>query len=77
MTDAVNDELKTAVDKIFGSDTEQWKLIELFDSMTKVVAKINNRVFVGLPLCMHSFIDCLVSNPYQQLLDFWSTHISS
>ena len=41
-----------------GIETEEWKLIGLFDAITKVVARINNRVFVGLPLCMHSLVDC-------------------
>ena len=51
MTDVVRDELKAAVDDIFGTDTENWNSIGLFDAITKVVARINNRVFVGLPLC--------------------------
>lgn len=62
MTDVVNDELRTAVDEIFGIETEQWKLIGFFDAITKVVARINNRVFVGLPLCMPSLVDCQYFN---------------
>ena len=51
MTNVVSDELKAAVDDIFGTDTENWTSVGLFDAITKVVARINNRVFVGLPLC--------------------------
>ena len=73
MTEVVNDELRTAVDEIFGTDPEQWTLIGLFDAITKVVARTNNRVFVGLPLCMHPLIDCLYSNIY--FLGFSKTDI--
>jgi hypothetical protein len=54
LTDAVSDELRTAVDEIFGTDTDEWKSIGLFDAITKVVARLNNRVFVGMPLCKHA-----------------------
>ena len=58
MTEIVNDELKTAVDEIFGTDADNWSAIGLFDAVTKVVARINNRVFVGLPLCKSSSHEC-------------------
>jgi hypothetical protein len=51
LTDVVSDELRMAVDEIFGTDTENWKSTGLFDAITKVVARLNNRVFVGVPLC--------------------------
>jgi hypothetical protein len=54
LTDAVSDELRTAVDEIFGTDTDEWKSIGLFDAITKLVARLNNRVFVGMPLCKHA-----------------------
>ncbi|KAJ9609815.1 hypothetical protein H2200_006144 [Cladophialophora chaetospira] len=61
VTPEVCDELKEAVDQLWGiePDPEEdeeiekggWKTVVLFDSMTKIVARMSNRVFVGLPLC--------------------------
>ncbi|KIW32981.1 uncharacterized protein PV07_04487 [Cladophialophora immunda] len=61
VTPEVCDELAAAVDQIWGSeadpdfeyysDADGWKTVVLFDSLTKIVARISNRVFVGLPLC--------------------------
>lgn len=51
VTDEVRDEMEAAVDQIFGMDSEEWKSIGLFDAITQIVARINSRVFVGLPLC--------------------------
>ncbi|KIW95735.1 uncharacterized protein Z519_04320 [Cladophialophora bantiana CBS 173.52] len=61
VTPEVCDELAAAVDHIWGSeadpdfefysDAEGWKTVVLFDSLTKIIARISNRVFVGLPLC--------------------------
>ena len=51
MTDEVRDELEAAVDELLGTDTKTWKSISLFDTVTHIVARINSRVFVGLPLC--------------------------
>ncbi|OAL24026.1 hypothetical protein AYO20_10771 [Fonsecaea nubica] len=60
VTPEVCDELATAVDQIWGSeadpdfeyysDADGWKTVVLFDSLTKIIARISNRVFVGLPL---------------------------
>ncbi|KAH0831706.1 cytochrome P450 [Fonsecaea pedrosoi] len=61
VTPEVCDELAAAVDQIWGSeadpdfeyypDADGWKTVVLFDSLTKIIARISNRVFVGLPLC--------------------------
>ena len=58
VTGEVRDELEIAVDELWGIDTYHWKSIVLFDVITKIVARINSRVFVGLPLCT-PFIDTL------------------
>jgi hypothetical protein len=63
MTDTVNDELRVAVDDIFGTDTESWKSIGLFDAVTKIVARTNNRIFVGLPLCTRCPPICSLPDP--------------
>ena len=62
VTPEVCDELKGAVDEIWGFEPDEddedrptekrgWKTVALFDSMTQIVARMSNRVFVGLPLC--------------------------
>ena len=63
VTPEVCDELRAAVDELWGVGPEpkdeddpdgeksEWKTVVLFDSMTKIVARMSNRVFVGLPLC--------------------------
>ncbi|KAL2417885.1 Cytochrome P450 monooxygenase [Exophiala dermatitidis] len=51
VTPEVCDELAAAVDEIWGTDTDNWTEIPLFDSLTKIIARTSNRVFVGLPFC--------------------------
>lgn len=45
------DELSCALDDSWGTDTESWKEICVFENMMNVIARASNRVFVGLPLC--------------------------
>jgi cytochrome P450 len=45
------DEIGCALDDTWGTDTENWKEICLFENMMNVIARVSNRVFVGLPLC--------------------------
>ncbi|KAK5127729.1 hypothetical protein LTR08_004229 [Meristemomyces frigidus] len=47
----VQDEVAHAMDDVFGVDTEEWKEICVFEAMMSVIARISNRMFVGLPLC--------------------------
>ncbi|TKA66212.1 hypothetical protein B0A49_07508 [Cryomyces minteri] len=51
MTPAVFDELKTSVDELWGTDTENWKEIPVYDTSQRIIARTTNRTFVGLPLC--------------------------
>ncbi|RDI89562.1 hypothetical protein Vi05172_g121 [Venturia inaequalis] len=45
------DEISCALDDSWGTDTENWKEICVFENMMNVIARASNRVFVGLPLC--------------------------
>ena len=47
----IQDEVAHAMDDVFGLDTVDWKDICVFEAMMDVVARISNRMFVGLPLC--------------------------
>ncbi|KIV86966.1 hypothetical protein PV11_02540 [Exophiala sideris] len=51
VTPEVCDELAAAVDEIWGTSTKKWAFVKVFDSLTRIIARVNNRVFVGLPLC--------------------------
>ncbi|KAI1614998.1 cytochrome P450 [Exophiala viscosa] len=51
VTPEVCDELAAAVDEIWGTSTKTWGFVKVFDSLTRIIARVNNRVFVGLPLC--------------------------
>ncbi|RDW57887.1 cytochrome P450 [Aspergillus mulundensis] len=48
---SLNDELGVAFDKYFGTDTEQWQSIDLFEAVRMIVAQGASRFTVGLPLC--------------------------
>ncbi len=48
---AMNDELGVAFDKRFGTDTTEWKEIDVFEEMRNIVAQAASRFTVGLPLC--------------------------
>ncbi|KUJ14117.1 cytochrome P450 [Mollisia scopiformis] len=47
----IHEELNVAIDEYLGKDTENWVDISVFSDMQKIVARISNRIFVGLPLC--------------------------
>jgi len=45
------DEIQSAIDEIWGTDTTNWKDSPVFDDGMKFVARVSNRMLVGLPLC--------------------------
>ncbi|KAL4922599.1 cytochrome P450 [Aspergillus aurantiobrunneus] len=47
----LNEELGVAFDAQFGVDEENWKTIDLLDTIRRVVAQAASRFTVGLPLC--------------------------
>jgi cytochrome P450 len=44
-------ELSVALDEHWGSDTEEWKEVNVFQTMLRVVTRTSNRVFVGERMC--------------------------
>lgn len=44
-------ELKTALDEHWGTDTEDWREVNVFQTMMRVVTRTSNRLFVGKQLC--------------------------
>jgi hypothetical protein len=49
---ALNSELQVAFDARFGTDENDWKEIDLLDTVRMVVAQAASRFTVGMPLCM-------------------------
>lgn len=45
------DELRYAIDSIFGTDHTTHKDICVFEDLMRIIAHASNRMFVGLPLC--------------------------
>lgn len=44
-------DLKESVDRLFGTDQENWKEIRLYQTLEKILFQSFNRAFVGVPLC--------------------------
>jgi hypothetical protein len=51
LTAEINDELQASFDDQWGKDTENWKKVNVYDTIAMIVARTTNRIFVGLPLC--------------------------
>ncbi|KAH6657410.1 cytochrome P450 [Truncatella angustata] len=45
------DELRQSIDEIWGKDTLTHREVVVWDVMQRVIGRVTNRVFVGLPLC--------------------------
>lgn len=58
---AMNEELGVAFDTHFGTDTEEWRTIDLLAAVRQVVAQAASRFTVGLGLCRDTgyLADCL------------------
>jgi hypothetical protein len=52
---ALNDELRVAFDAQFGSNEDEWKVINLLETVRVIVAQAASRFTVGLPLCKLNF----------------------
>jgi cytochrome P450 len=48
---AMTDEIEDALKSLWGSDTENWHEIVVYDIMLELVGRAVNRILVGLPLC--------------------------
>lgn len=53
---AMNDELGIAFDARFGIDEDNWKEIDLLETVRMVVAQAASRFTVGLPLCKQQLL---------------------
>ncbi|KAF7532112.1 hypothetical protein G7054_g8246 [Neopestalotiopsis clavispora] len=48
---ALNDETAFCFEQIWGTDTENFRAVGVWDSLGRVVGGVTNRAFVGLPYC--------------------------
>jgi cytochrome P450 len=48
---ALLDEIEHSLAQFWGTDSDEFKSIGVYDSMTHVVGQVTNRAFVGLPFC--------------------------
>jgi hypothetical protein len=48
---AMTEETEFALEQEWGTDTEDWKDIVLFESISRIITRTANRSLVGLPLC--------------------------
>jgi hypothetical protein len=53
IVEAMNEELKCAFDKRFGTDEENWTTIDLIPTVQLLVAQAASRFTVGMPLCRY------------------------
>ncbi|KAI0096871.1 cytochrome P450 [Nemania sp. FL0031] len=49
--DAVADEVRASLETYWGTDTEEWREVKLYDTMLLLITRLSVRVFMGLPLC--------------------------
>ena len=52
LTENIHDEIAVAFEETWGSDTQNWKNVCVFETMLKVISRAANRALVGLPMCM-------------------------
>lgn len=50
-TDDIVEEMTTCLKECWGTDTDQWREIQVYDTMLDVIARLSTRVFIGQPLC--------------------------
>lgn len=65
-TGDVLEEVDFAFRKAWGVDTNNWKTVTAYDTMSEVITRISNRVLVGLPLCKHHHIQSSISTNHIQ-----------
>ncbi|KAI1367696.1 cytochrome P450 [Xylaria arbuscula] len=50
-SDDIVDEVRACLDDCWGTDTEEWREVKVYDTMLLVISRMSLRVFMGLPLC--------------------------
>ncbi|KAK0672033.1 cytochrome P450 [Cercophora samala] len=66
----IQDEVHASINDVYGTDTENWKTLNIWDSLIGIVSRVTNRILVGDPLCRNEeflknqviFADAVVRN---------------
>lgn len=53
-TNDVVEEVNICLEEIWGTDTEEWREVKVYDTMLTLVARLSTRVLVGVPLCRNA-----------------------
>jgi hypothetical protein len=53
----IAEELSWGFERFWGTDTTEWKPIQIWDSALKLIAGAANGAFCGAPLCMFNQMD--------------------
>ena len=51
LTSDIMDEIEASLADVWGTDTEDFKAVDIMHSVEKILARSDNRAFTGLPLC--------------------------
>jgi hypothetical protein len=49
--EGIVEELGVCLEESWGTDTEKWREVKVYDTMLNVISRLSTRVFVGAPLC--------------------------
>ncbi|KAI5923016.1 cytochrome P450 [Camillea tinctor] len=49
--DDIADEMQACLEELWGTDTDEWREIRVYDTVLEIITRLSTRVFVGLPLC--------------------------
>ncbi|KAK3316217.1 cytochrome P450 [Apodospora peruviana] len=68
----VQEEIQLAIDDVFGTDTENWKSINLWEAWLGIVPRVTNRILISAPTCRNKeflkgqvgFADDIVRNSF-------------
>ncbi|KAI1260236.1 cytochrome P450 [Xylariaceae sp. FL1019] len=65
--DDIVEEINASLEDNWGSDTEEWREVKVYDTMLDVVARLSIRVLMGLPLCRNKVFLSICSNFIRQV----------
>ncbi|KAI0414684.1 cytochrome P450 [Xylaria grammica] len=60
--DDIVDEVRACLEDYWGTDTEEWREVRVYDTLLLVITRMSIRVFMGLPLCRDEAFLSICSN---------------
>lgn len=48
---SIDEQVRLCVDDVYGTDANQWRTVNIWDSLMQLVPRVTHRVLVGRPLC--------------------------